>query len=134
MMTISKEQWKAIQTRLKEFVVHLEFSLSGHAITIQRVRKSENTTALAVYIDHKIKGDWGGRLDEISPDDAFINGVVKQVWHHRFVAFYNRKEIQQLEKEKNALVLSASKSCIPRQTLKRSDLHTSRPILDPLPF
>ncbi|MGL5007352.1 MAG: hypothetical protein ACRC53_08320 [Plesiomonas sp.] len=103
MMTISKEQWKAIQTRLKAFMVHLEFSLNGHAITIQRVRKSENTTALAVYIDHKIKGDWVGRIDEISPDDAFINCVVKQVWHHRFVASYNRKEIQQLEKVKKRI-------------------------------
>lgn len=96
-MTISKEQWKAIQTRLKEFVVHLEFSLSGHAITIQRVRKSESTTALAVYIDHEIKGNWISDLNDISPDDAFINGVVKQVWHHRFVSAYSRKSIQELE-------------------------------------
>ena len=102
-MTITAAQWKEISARLKRQWVHMEFSLKGHSITIQRTRKTESTTVLAVYIDNTISGKWMKLIDEIDPADEFMNQVVKQVWFHRFKAMYSGKQLAAMEKFKRGI-------------------------------
>lgn len=99
-MSISKEQWKAIEANLKRSWVDMEFSLNGHAIKIQRERKNESTTVLSVYIDGFIKGEWAKSLEKIDADDAFMNGVVKRVWAHSFIKRFNKKALENYAKAK----------------------------------
>ena len=92
-MSISKEQWKAIEAELKDIWVQVKFKLHGHEIFITRERKSESTSVLPVYIDGSIKGIWWKYLDEIDPTDEFMNKVVKQVYFHKFIKRYGKKEL-----------------------------------------
>lgn len=101
-MSISKEQWKAIEAELKGIWVQVKFKLHGHEIYITRERKSESTTVLAVYIDGAIKGAWMKELAEIDPADEFMNKVVKQVHFHKFKARWNKKELDRIAKFKRS--------------------------------
>lgn len=102
-MTISKEQWKAIEAELKGSWVQLTFNLHEHKINITRARKSESTTVLAVYIDDVIKSEWFKELSEIDPADEFMNQVVKQVFFHKFKAMYSKKQLETMAKHKRSL-------------------------------
>jgi len=102
-MTISKEQWKAIEAELKGGWVQVKFKLHGHEIYITRARKSESTTVLAVYIDEVIKSEWAKELSEIDPADEFMNQVVKQVFFHKFKAMYSKKQLETMAKHKRRL-------------------------------
>lgn len=102
-MTISKEQWKAIEAELKGSWVQVKFKLHGHEIYITRARKSESTTVLAVYIDEVIKSEWAKELSEIDPADEFMNQVVKQVFFHKFKAMYSKKQLETMAKHKRRL-------------------------------
>ncbi|MGL6458828.1 hypothetical protein ACSZNG_07195 [Aeromonas hydrophila] len=93
-MSISKEQWKAIEAELKGGWVQVKFKLHGHEIYITRERKSESTTVLAVYIDGAIKGTWMKSLEDIDPADEFMNKVVKQVFCHKFHKRYGKKDLE----------------------------------------
>jgi hypothetical protein len=101
-MTISKEQWKAIEAELKGSWVQVTFKLHGHEIYITRERKSESATVLSVYIDGAIKGVWMKQLDEIDPADEFMNKVVKQVHFHKFAAKWNKKQLDHIAKFKRS--------------------------------
>ncbi|MGY3943357.1 hypothetical protein [Aeromonas tecta] len=102
-MTISKEQWQAIEAELKGSWVQVKFKLHGHEIYITRARKSESTTVLAVYIDEVIKSEWAKELSEIDPADEFMNQVVKQVFFHKFKAMYSKKQLETMAKHKRRL-------------------------------
>lgn len=102
-MTISKEQWKAIEAELKGGWVQVRLKLHGHEIYITRERKSESTTVLAVYIDGAIKGAWMKELAEIDPADEFMNKVVKQVHFHKFKAMWNKKQLESIAKFKRQI-------------------------------
>lgn len=102
-MSISKEQWKAIEAELKGIWVQVKFKLHGHEIAITRCRKSESTTVLGVYIDGEIKGAWMKQLDEIDPADEFMNKVAKQVFFHKFKAMYSKKQLETMAKHKRRL-------------------------------
>ncbi len=99
-MSISKEQWKAIEAELKGIWVQVKFKLHGHEIYITRARKSESTTVLAVYIDEVIKSELAKELSEIDPADEFMNQVVKQVFFHKFKAMYSKKQLETMAKNK----------------------------------
>ncbi|MDX7855197.1 hypothetical protein SJU92_04100 [Aeromonas caviae] len=102
-MSISKEQWKAIEAELKGILVQVKFKLHGHEIAISRCRKSESTTVLGVYIDGEIKGSWMKELADIDPADEFMNKVAKQVFFHKFKAMYSKKQIETMAKHKRRL-------------------------------
>lgn len=102
-MTISKEQWKAIEAELKGSWVQVKFKLHGHEIAISRCRKSESTTVLGVYIDGVIEGKWIKQVSEIDPVDEFMNQVVKQVYLHKFKAMYSKKQLETMAKHKRRL-------------------------------
>ena len=99
-MTISKEQWQAIAAELKKAWVQVKFKLHGHEICVQRERKSESTTVLAVYIDGTMKGVWFKELSDIDPADEFMSKVVKQVYCHKFKARYTKKALEEQAKFK----------------------------------
>ncbi|WP_017410075.1 hypothetical protein [Aeromonas hydrophila] len=99
-MTISKEQWKAIEAELKGGWVQVKFKLYGHEVYITRERKSESTTVLVVYIDKCFKSEWMKELKDIDPADEFMNKVVKQVHFQRFKARYNKKTLEEIAKWK----------------------------------
>ena len=99
-MSISKEQWKAIEVELKGSWVQVKFTLHGHEILVTRERKSESTTVLPVYIDGSIKGIWWKFLDEIDPADEFMNQVVKQVYFHKFIKRHGKKDLENYARAK----------------------------------
>lgn len=99
-MSISKEQWKAIEAELKGGWVQVKFKLHGHEIYITRERKTESTTVLAIYIDGAIKGTWMKVLENIDPADEFMNKVVKQVFCHKFHKRYGKKDLDNYAKAK----------------------------------
>lgn len=99
-MSISKEQWKAIEAELKGGWVQVKFKLHGHEIYITRERKTESTTVLAIYIDGAIKGTWMKVLEDIDPADEFMNKVVKQVFCHKFHKRYGKKDLENYAKAK----------------------------------
>lgn len=83
-MSISKEQWASIEERLKGFYFSVKFTLSGHEITVQKVRYKENQYALCVYIDGSWKGLW-----MTGDKDPVYDPIVKQVWRKRSRALYS---------------------------------------------
>ncbi|MEG0010387.1 MAG: hypothetical protein RR721_20190 [Aeromonas sp.] len=99
-MTISKEQWQAIEAELKGGWVRVMFKLHGHEILVTRERKSESTTVLSVYIDGAIKGVWMKLLTDIDPTDEFMNKVVKQVYFHKFTKRYGKKDLENYARAK----------------------------------
>lgn len=99
-MSISKEQWKAIEAELQGAWVHMLFDLNGHKISVTRERKTESTTVLAVYIDGAIKGTWMKVLEDIDPADEFMNKVVKQIFCHKFHKRYGKKDLENYAKAK----------------------------------
>ena len=64
-MSISKEQWKALEVELKGSWVQVKFKLHGHEVDITRCRKSESTTVLGVYIDGVMKSEWFKELKDM---------------------------------------------------------------------
>jgi hypothetical protein len=108
-MTISKEQWKAIEAELKGSWVQVKFKLHGHEIYITRARKSESTTVLAVYVDGFLKGEWSKFLIDIDPKDEFMNKVIKQVFFHKFRAKWNKKQLEGIAKYKRRFGAKSAK-------------------------
>jgi hypothetical protein len=122
-MSISKEQWKTIEERLKAMWVDMKFDLNGHEISIHRARKSESRTVLEVFIDGVIKGEWMQNVDKLDPADEFMNQVVKQVWFHKFFARFKAKELAQLEKYKKAVGVRRFKAQWGDGDLKKQGWH-----------
>ena len=90
-MAISKEQWDKVESELAGTFGSALFKLGDHEISIQRVRKSESTTVLAVYIDGYIKGEWHTK-EETRPD------CLEQVWRKRYISIYKQADIKQIIK------------------------------------
>ncbi|GGF00605.1 hypothetical protein [Pseudoalteromonas gelatinilytica] len=90
-MAISKEQWEKIENELAGFLGSALFKLGDHEISIQRVRNSESTTVLAVYIDGYIKGEWHTK-EETRP------ACLEQVWRKRYISIYKQADIKQIIK------------------------------------
>ncbi|MDO6804055.1 MULTISPECIES: hypothetical protein [unclassified Oceanobacter] len=52
---ITKGQWQAIASELSSQFASVTFQLDDDEVTVNRVRLTENKTALAVYINGSIK-------------------------------------------------------------------------------
>ncbi|MEO3738573.1 hypothetical protein [Shewanella baltica] len=92
---ITKEQWQQIETEMAGSFVYVKFSYQGHEISIQRERKSESSTELAVYIDGYIKGGWICSPENQSEDTPKI---LPQVWNTKTISLYTPKRIAEIEK------------------------------------
>lgn len=92
---ITKEQWQQIEEEMASSYMHICFSYQGHEISVRRERKNESTTALVVYIDGVIKGNWFCRTDN-KPEDA--PKILADVWNVRTMARYKKAEIEHIEK------------------------------------
>ncbi|MCU8031800.1 hypothetical protein ACROAH_14830 [Shewanella oncorhynchi] len=95
-MAITKEQWQQLETEMAGSFVNVKFSYQGHEISVQRERKSESSTELAVYIDGYIKGGWICS-PENQPEDT--PKILPQVWNTKTRSAYSPKKIADLEKK-----------------------------------
>lgn len=91
-MSISKEQWDKVESELTGTFGSALFKLGDHEVSIQRVRKSESTTVLAVYIDGYIKGEWFTK-------EAVQPSCLKQVWRKRAISIYKPAEKKRIIKD-----------------------------------
>lgn len=94
-MTITKEQWQAIE---KEIAVagrvDVKFQYKGFELAVQRQRESESKTVLCLFIDGTIKPSWGWFEKECEDRPE----IVKDVWKLTTKAKYKSKSIKELEK------------------------------------
>ena len=93
-MTITKEQWQAVEKELAAGYVNVKFEYKGFELAIQRQLKSENTTALAVYINGEIKGSWVWFNEEIVDRPE----IIKAVWKRATKAKWDPKSVKEIEK------------------------------------
>jgi hypothetical protein len=94
-MAITKAQWQQIESEMARGFVNIKFSYQGFELSIQRERKSESMTVLAVYIDGYIKGEWLGNIDDIKADAP---SILKEVYCHKTIAVYKPAQIAKIEK------------------------------------
>ena len=91
-MSFSKELQAKVKEHLQGMVCSASFELNSHAIDVQRRRKNERETVLAVFIDGSIEGKNLGAIDENTLP------VAQKVYRHRVIARYKPKEIKEIEK------------------------------------
>lgn len=93
MSEITKQQWAAIAKELQSMMPVVVFTFDGREISIQRERKNESTTLLAVYIDGYIKGQWS------LPDREGFDPIVEKVWCKKTSRLYSPQKKKKLEKK-----------------------------------
>ena len=93
-MTITKEQWQAVEKELASGWIDVKFEYKGFELAIQRQRESENKTLLAVYINGTVKGAWAW-FDKACEDRPEI---IKDVWKLTTRARYKPSMVKKLEK------------------------------------
>lgn len=89
---LNKEQQQKLTEELQGFFARAEFQLDQHRITIKRVRVSESTTALAVYVDDQI------RVKDMAFGEE-PRAIIKKVWRKRQKGAYSPAQIKQIEKK-----------------------------------
>jgi len=89
---ITKEQWAALEERLKRHWVSENLQYQGHEICIQKERLKENQYCLVVYIDGTWCGKWMDGTDET------YGPLVKLFWRERKFAVHKPKAKAQLIK------------------------------------
>ncbi|CAA0097751.1 Uncharacterised protein [BD1-7 clade bacterium] len=92
-MTITPEQWQAIQAELQHLHCRVEFQLDGHEILITKQGIAENRLGLAIYINGIINA---GYANEKS--DAY-NPIAIKVWKPAKVSLYGPKKREQIRKQ-----------------------------------
>ncbi len=95
-MSISKEQWKAIEDELTSFIGRATFSVmeNGEALEIfvTRTRISEGEYQLVVCIGEEIKFSWG------HPTSTNYRPLVEKVWRRRSRSVYSPSRAKRIEK------------------------------------
>jgi len=71
----SAVQWAAVEERLAQLFVCVDFLVDGHEVTVQR-RHRESKSELLVFIDGSIKGS----MTQPDKDTGDFQDVVKKVW------------------------------------------------------
>ena len=92
-MSISKDQWPAIQKELESGLARVEFRLGENKIAIRRVNISENRTALAVYIDGVMN------FSEGWPSSEQFRPLTEQIWRKRSKSIYSPAKVKKMEKD-----------------------------------
>ena len=87
MSQISKEQWVAIEEKLKsDWFPTVSFQFRKHEVSVSKERYSENRPCLVVYIDGVWKGVW------TRGDDEVYGPLVKLFWRKRTSAIFKPKQ------------------------------------------
>ena len=92
-MAITKEQWAEITERMGHMFVNEEFELEGRRISVSRMRKSESTTCLAVYIDGVIVPAAGMK------DSKKFDPLTEKVWRRKEVRLYSPRKAAHIRKQ-----------------------------------
>lgn len=90
---ITKAQWAEITERMGRMFVNEEFELDGRRISVNRVRRSESITCLAVYIDGVIRPAAGMK------DSEHFDPLTEKVWRKKEVRLYSRAKAAQIRKK-----------------------------------
>lgn len=70
------DQWKAIEERLKQFIVSVDFRFGDTMLTVQKVLIKENRYAFAVYINGSIEV----KKSFLNEGETDFDPIVKLVW------------------------------------------------------
>lgn len=73
-MTISKAHWAGVESRLKDWLERVEFTLNGKQIAMYKSFIAENKTGILVFLDGTQCGAWG------LPDNKEFDPLVKEIW------------------------------------------------------
>lgn len=93
-MTITKEQWQAVEKELAAGWVNVEFQYKGFELAVARQRESESKTVLAVFINGEIKGAWMSLFNDVKDGPE----IIKDVWKLTTKAKYKPAMIKDIEK------------------------------------
>jgi len=85
-MSITKDQWAAVEAELKRPYGRCDFSVDGNDISVQREGYSEGRTCLVVYINGSWTFGWG------SPESDKFRPITTLVWRKRSNALYKPKQ------------------------------------------
>ncbi|MEI6897867.1 MAG: hypothetical protein V5786_10375 [Psychromonas sp.] len=96
-MTITKEQWTAVEKELYHHWIDVKFEYKGFELAIQRQRESESKTVLSVYINGTIKPVWGWFDNALNSNNERPE-IIKEVWKLTTKAVYKAKNIKEIEK------------------------------------
>ena len=92
-MSISKEQWLAIEEELKGSYCQVDFKIDGHEVGLRKRFVAENKIAIIAYVDGKISGS-----DCLEDGDDF-RPIVKKVHRARVKHHYSPAKKKKMEKE-----------------------------------
>ena len=92
MSTITTEQWSDIESELSKFFCQVTFTLMATEIKVLRVRTSENTHELAVYIDGVIRPICGW------PNDDKFNPLCESIWKKKTRHIWPPKKQKEIQK------------------------------------
>ncbi|WP_419147564.1 hypothetical protein [Pseudoalteromonas 'SMAR'] len=90
-MSITSEQWQEIEEKLKGIYPCVKFNFGEFQLTIARVKVSESTFHLGVYINGEIKAAWFSEKNDRPV-------CIPDVWRKRTKAIYSAKTIKEIEK------------------------------------
>jgi hypothetical protein len=93
MMSISKEQWLAIEEELKGSYCQVDFKIDGHEVELRKRFVAENKIAIIAYVDGKVSGS-----DCLEDGDDF-RPIVKKVHRARVKHHYSPAKKKKLEKD-----------------------------------
>ncbi|MCE2594433.1 hypothetical protein K6Y31_06365 [Motilimonas cestriensis] len=91
-MSISKEQWTDIESKLSGLYGTVKLMLEGRTLTLEKRLIAENQLAVLVFIDGSIQPTSG--LESSKHYDPFV----ALVWRKRSESCYSQKQIKEIEK------------------------------------
>ncbi|MDO6528086.1 hypothetical protein Q4519_20640 [Motilimonas sp. 1_MG-2023] len=92
-MSISKEQWADIESKLSGLYGTVKLMLEGRTLTLEKRLITENQLAIVVFIDGSIKPTSGWI------DSKHYDPFVALVWRKRSKALYSAARVKKAEKE-----------------------------------
>lgn len=93
-MALSKVQCDHLKEHLSGLFCQAKFQYGEDTVTVERVRKSENQTCLAVYINGSIKGEW---FTEKGRSKA--PKILEKVYFGKSLSLYTAATIKRVEKQ-----------------------------------
>lgn len=87
---ITREQWERIANVLRDGESSVEFSFEGHSIWLARMRVKESRSAIVVYLNGKVSGEW------VQPTDPKCLSIT--FWRQCSKALYPPSKVKRLEK------------------------------------
>lgn len=93
-MALSKVQCDHLKEHLSGLFCQAKFQHGEDTVTVERVRKSENQTCLAVYIIGTIKGEWFTEKGK-----NYAPQILEKVYFEKKFSLYTAATIKKIEKQ-----------------------------------